>query len=62
MSKSEIDKIKAEFGHDIICKNCGISAYDYFVHALGEKVPDYFYNGMKWYCSYSCSDERTKDE
>lgn len=51
-----------EFGDDIICPNCGISAYDFFVYILNKEVPKHFYEGMNWFCCAQCYDERRKDE
>lgn len=43
----------------LMCKCCWISAYDYFVNLLNEKVPESLDENTIWYCSIACYYGRT---
>jgi hypothetical protein len=47
---------------DIACKNCHISAGEYFQYIKKEKIPEGIFSCTDWYCSQSCYDEATKNE
>lgn len=50
-----------EESEEILCRNCDVSALDYFSNFY-QKVPSYFYEGMEWYCCEECYEEKTKYE
>ncbi len=49
-------------GEDIFCKNCGITAREFFEYVVADPPIGSWFAGQTWYCSDECYNEATKDE
>jgi len=56
------DQYSDEYGNDITCSNCDVTAREWFKYVIYEEAPSSWMVGSKWYCSDECYEEATEHE
>lgn len=56
------DQYTDEDGNDITCRNCSVTAREFFEYIFIGEPPKCWMVGPNWYCSNECYEEATRNE